>query len=99
MPRQGCPSASAVETSCPMAKTEGWPAIQIVRDEEHMPPEVRRVVDRMSDRDWQSLIVQLGRYTVQKSRRFYWRTGSSGELPCGEMTESIVSKAVVLWLA
>lgn len=52
----------------------------------------------MSDRDWHGLILQLGRYALHKSRRFYWRTGHSGELPCGEMTESIVSKAFVLWL-
>jgi hypothetical protein len=64
-----------------------------------MPSDVRAVVGRMSDDDWESLTLQLGRYAVQKSRRFYWRTGSSGELPDGERTESIVSKAVVLWLS
>ena len=63
-----------------------------------MPPEVRRVVDRMSDRDWERLILELGRYAVFKSRRFHWRTGQSGELPSGEMAESIVSKAILLWL-
>src|SRR5262245_24275057 len=52
----------------------------------------------MTDEDWQRLAVQLGRYALQKSRRFYWRTGSSGELPYGEVTESLVSKAFVLWL-
>jgi hypothetical protein len=70
----------------------------MVGDEDRLPADVRGVVDRMSDRDWQSLTLQLGRYAVQKSRRFYWRTGSSGELPYGEMTESIVSKAYFLWL-
>jgi hypothetical protein len=60
--------------------------------------DVRDIADRMSERDWQSLTVQLGRYALQKSRRFYWRTGSSGELPDGERTESLVSKAIVLWL-
>jgi hypothetical protein len=64
-----------------------------------MPRDVQTIVDRMSDDDWQSLTLQLGRYAVQKSRRFYWRTGSSGELPDGERTESLVSKAVVLWLS
>src|SRR6187402_2522340 len=63
-----------------------------------IPSDVRRVADRMSDDDWHSLILQLGRYALHKSRRFYWRTGNSGELPCGEVTESIVSKALVLWL-
>jgi hypothetical protein len=63
-----------------------------------MPQDVQAVVDRLSDRDWQSLALQLGRYTVQKSRRFYWRTGSSGSLPDGEETASIVSKALVLWM-
>jgi hypothetical protein len=64
-----------------------------------MPPDVRRVVDGMSDRGWRRLILELGRYALQKSRRFYWRTGSSGELPYGEVTESIVSKACLLWLS
>jgi hypothetical protein len=41
----------------------------------------------------------LGRYALFKSRRFYWRTGNSGELPYGEVTESIVSKAFCLWLS
>lgn len=53
----------------------------------------------MTDAEWQSLIVQLGRYALQRSRRFYWRTGSAGELPAGEVTESIVSKALLLWLS
>ena len=68
-------------------------------DDLAMPAAVRRVVDRMSDADWRSLTVQLGRYTLHKSRRFYWRTGRSGQLPSGEMTESIVSKALVLWMS
>jgi hypothetical protein len=69
-----------------------------VGDEHAIPSDVRRVVDRMSDRDWHGLILQLGRYALHRSRRFYWRTGHSGELPYGEMTDSIVSKAFVLWL-
>lgn len=52
----------------------------------------------MSDREWNGLILDLGRYASYKSRRFYWRTGRSGELPSGEAPESIVSKALVLWL-
>jgi len=63
-----------------------------------VPRDVSQVVGRMSDRDWSSLTLQLGRYALQKSRRFYWRTGHSGELPYGEMTESIVSKAFLLWM-
>jgi hypothetical protein len=63
-----------------------------------MPRDVSRLVDRLSDGDWRSLVLQLGRYALQRSRRFYWRTGNSGELPDGEVTESIVSKALVLWL-
>ena len=72
--------------------------IYVVDDHNPVPRDVQRVVDRMSDRDWQSLTLQLGRYALQKSRRFYWRTGSSGELPDGEVTESLVSKAVLLWM-
>ena len=52
----------------------------------------------LSDRDWHRLAVQLGRYALQRSRRFYWRTGSGGELPYGEVTESLVSKALILWM-
>jgi hypothetical protein len=59
---------------------------------------VRRVTARLSDREWDSLALQLGRYALHKSHRFYWSTGSSGELPNGEMTESLVSKAFYLWL-
>ena len=61
--------------------------------------EVRRVVDSLSDLEWKSLTLQLGRYALFKSRRFYWRTGNAGELPYGEVTESIVSKAFCLWLS
>ena len=61
--------------------------------------EVRRIVDSLSDLEWKSLTLQLGRYALFKSRRFYWRTGNSGELPYGEVTESIVSKAFCLWLS
>ena len=61
--------------------------------------EVRRIIDSLSDLEWKLLTVQLGRYALFKSRRFYWRTGNSGELPYGEMTESIVSKAFCLWLS
>jgi hypothetical protein len=61
--------------------------------------EVRRIVESLSDLDWKLLTVQLGRYALFKSRRFYWRTGNSGELPYGEVTESIVSKAFCLWLS
>jgi hypothetical protein len=70
----------------------------MVGDAQQIPPDVRQVVDRTSDRDWQTLILQLGRYALQKSRRFYWRTGSAGELPYGEVAESLVSKALVLWM-
>jgi len=70
----------------------------MVGDTQQIPHDVRQVIDRTSDRDWQTLILQLGRYALQKSRRFYWRTGNSGELPYGEVTESLVSKALVLWM-
>jgi hypothetical protein len=63
-----------------------------------VPADVQRVADALSEDDWQRLTVQLGRYALQRSRRFYWRTGSTGELPYGEVTESLVSKAFILWL-
>ena len=70
----------------------------MMTDVERLPADVRTIADGMSDRDWESLALQLGRYAVQKSRRFYWRTGNSGALPYGEVTESIVSRALFLWL-
>jgi hypothetical protein len=71
----------------------------MVGDADRMPSDVRREVDRLSDGEWRALTLQLGRYALQKSRRFYWRTGNAGELPYGEMTESIVSKALLLWMS
>ena len=56
------------------------------------------MADALSDAEWQRLTIQLGRYALQRSRRFYWRTGRSGELPYGEVTESLVSKAFILWM-
>ena len=70
----------------------------MVGDADRMPSEVRSEVDRLSDHDWHALTLQLARYALQKSRRFYWRTGWSGELPYGEMAESIVSKAFLHWM-
>src|SRR5262245_30515815 len=70
----------------------------MVGDVQQVPRDVRQVLDRTSDRDWDTLVLQLGRYALQKSRRFYWRTGRAGELPYGEVTESLVSKALVLWM-
>jgi hypothetical protein len=70
-----------------------------VGGEDQVPPDVRHALRQMSESDWDSLALRLGRYALHRSRRFYWRTGNSGELPCGEMTESIVSKAVHLWLS
>lgn len=63
-----------------------------------VPADVRLVADALSEADWQRLAIQLGRYALQRSRRFYWRTGRSGELPYGEVTESLVSKAFILWM-
>lgn len=71
----------------------------MVGDADRMPSDVRREVDRLSDGEWRALTLQLGRYALQRSRRFYWRTGNAGELPYGEMTESIVSKALLLWMS
>jgi hypothetical protein len=63
-----------------------------------VPADVDHVLAALSDWDWQRLTVQLGRYALQRSRRFYWRTGSAGDLPYGEVTESLVSKALILWM-
>ena len=70
----------------------------MLSDARQMPHDVQEVIDRTSDRDWEALILQLGRYALQKGRRFYWRTGRAGELPGGEVTESLVSKALLLWM-
>jgi hypothetical protein len=70
----------------------------MVGAERQLPVDVREAVERISEAEWDALAVQLGRYALHKSRRFYWRTGNTGALPCGEMIESIVSKAIHLWL-
>jgi hypothetical protein len=69
-----------------------------VPEHQRLPADAASVADPLSDADWRRLAIQLGRYALQKSRRFYWRTGTSGELPSGEVPESLVSKALVLWL-
>jgi hypothetical protein len=71
----------------------------MLSDAGQVPPDVQQVIDRTSDSDWEALILQLGRYTLQKGRRFFWRTGRAGELPGGEVTESLVSKALLLWMS
>lgn len=71
----------------------------MLSDARQIPPDVQQVIDLVSDRDWETLILQLGRYALQKGRRFYWRTGRAGELPRGEVTESLVSKALLLWMS
>lgn len=71
----------------------------MLSDARQIPPDVQQVLDRTPDRDWEVLVLQLGRYALQKGRRFYWRTGRAGELPGGEMTESLVSKALLLWMS
>lgn len=63
-----------------------------------VPADVERAAAALSEADWQRLTTQLGRYALQRSRRFYWRTGNAGELPYGEVTESLVSKALILWM-
>lgn len=70
----------------------------MVAQPDPVPADVQRVADALSDAEWQRLAIQLGRYALQRSRRFYWRTGTAGELPYGEVTESLVSKAFILWL-
>jgi hypothetical protein len=53
-----------------------------------------QILSRMTDAEWVSLILRLGRYALRTSGNLHWRTGNKRELPSGETAESVVSKAI-----
>jgi hypothetical protein len=53
-----------------------------------------QILSRMTDAEWATLILRLGRYALRTSGNLNWRTGNKRELPSGETAESIVSKAI-----
>lgn len=55
--------------------------------------EAQKSLAQMSVKKLENLILRLGRYTKKESNRLDWRTDNSDELPGGETTDSIVSKA------
>jgi hypothetical protein len=55
--------------------------------------EAHTALARLSDDELQRLILELGRYALSVSRKLYWRTGDTAELPRGETVDSIVSLA------
>jgi len=57
--------------------------------------DAQEMLAKMTTEALNKLILQLGRYVAKKSKRYYWRTDNSIELPQGETFDSIVSKAFV----
>lgn len=56
--------------------------------------EARKVLEGMSSKEFDRLVLHLGRYTLRETNRLQWRTGSSVDLPGGETVESIVYQAI-----
>ena len=57
--------------------------------------EAHKMLVNETGEELKKLILNLGRYTAKKCKRYYWRTGNSLELPQGETFDSIVSKALI----
>jgi len=56
--------------------------------------EARKVLEGMSSKEFDRLVLHLGRYTQRETNRLPWRTGSAVDLPDGETVESIVYQAI-----
>lgn len=54
----------------------------------------RDLIDGMSAEDFDKLTLHLGRYAMQVSKIYKWRTGDSYDLPGGHTVESIVLLAI-----
>lgn len=59
-----------------------------------MNPEAHEALSRMPDAELNQLLLRLGAYALSVSRSLRWRTRNPAELPGGETTRSIVSKAI-----
>ena len=59
-----------------------------------MTNEARKVLEGMSGKEFNRLVLHLGRYTLRETKRLQWRTGSAVDLPGGETVESIVYQAI-----
>ncbi|MDQ3816272.1 MAG: hypothetical protein M3362_01110 [Acidobacteriota bacterium] len=59
-----------------------------------MANEARKVLEGMSSKEFDRLVLHLGRYTLRETNRLQWRTGSAVDLPGGETVESIVYQAI-----
>ncbi len=64
-----------------------------------MRNEAQTALAQLSEEALHTLILELGRYALSVSRRLYWRTHNTVELPGGETVDSIVSKALTKVLA
>jgi hypothetical protein len=60
--------------------------------------EAREVFQRMSQDELENLILHLGRYALKVCCKYRWRSGNPMELPKGETSDSIVSKAIKMVL-
>lgn len=58
--------------------------------------EARRILEEMSNDEFDRLVLHLSRYTLRETSRLQlgWRTGSAVDLPGGETYESIVYQAI-----
>jgi hypothetical protein len=56
--------------------------------------EARKILEGMSSKEFDRLVLHLGRYTQRETDRLPWRTGSAVDLPGGETVESIVYQAI-----
>lgn len=52
------------------------------------------ILFKMTEAEWDLILLRLGRYAIRVSRSLYWRTGSSEEIAGGETAASIVSEAL-----
>jgi hypothetical protein len=52
------------------------------------------LIERMSREEYDRLVLHLGRYAMQVSHIYKWRTGNSYDLPGGHTVESIVVLAI-----
>lgn len=58
-----------------------------------MRDEAREKIEQMQEEELARLIKVLGFYTLKESRKLFFRTGRSGEMPSGYDVESVVNEA------
>jgi hypothetical protein len=59
-----------------------------------MNPKAEEILIRMTDREWERIVLQLARYAKRKSRMYFYR-GGYDLLPNGDSLESLVHTAIL----